>query len=187
MIKIKIYFVLCFFVALGSSVFAQTYKLENIGTFEEANIKPIRNENGIIGYVLFYKTGQADYKNDNYIFELLDEKLNKVNRLKMLLPAYSNLVQSAHNGTTLGMMFYNVGQRKCTFQAYDNNLKLVGSAEKENMNKDERHTIYLPNKRYVAAAHGILPIPNKGFVHAGYAEDEDKFLLTVYDVNFKEK
>jgi hypothetical protein len=187
MTKIKIYFILSLFATLGSSVFAQTYKLENVENFRGNGIKPVKNENGIAGFTIFYKTDKADSKNDNYAFELLDEKLNKVSRVKVVLPRGSRLIQSVHNGVTLGMMFYNAKESEYLFRAYDNTLKLVGSSKQDDINKYERAAIAQMTEEESSAIYGIHAVPGKGFVRAGYGEDKDQFSVTAYDVNFKKK
>lgn len=187
MTKIKIYFILCLLAAWGNSVLAQTYKLENVENFRGNGIKPVKNENGIAGFTIFYKTDKADSKNDNYAFELLDEKLNKVSRVKVVLPRGSRLIQSVHNGVTLGMMFYNPKESEYIFRAYDNTLKLAGSSKQDDINKYERAAMTQMTEDESSTIYGIQAVPGKGFVRAGYGEDKDQFSVTAYDVNFKKK
>ncbi len=181
--KLLLYFIttLCF------SSFGQTYKMDNIQNFSSNGIKPVKNENGIIGYTLFYKTDKADKKNDNYAFELLDEKLIKVNRIKVVLPNGARLIQSVHNGITLGMMFYDTYGGKYIYKSYDATLKLVGSSDSEKLSYNECSALFNMSDNESSTNYGIHALPKKGFVQAGYGEKGNEFSVTVFDVNFKKK
>lgn len=188
MTKIKFCLILSLlFLSFGNTFFAQTYKLENIEGFRKNAIKPIKNGAEIAGYILFYKTDKADTKSDNYGFELLDEKLNKVKNVKVKLPRGSRLVQSAYNGSTLGMMFYDTKEGEYIFRAYDKTLKLTGSAKLDKINKYEKAALEQMDDDEAATIYGIHAIPEKGFVRAGYGEDKDQFSVTMYDANFAKK
>ncbi|MBK8736439.1 MAG: hypothetical protein IPL98_11290 [Saprospiraceae bacterium] len=177
MTKIKNYFFLCVFVTFSFSTFGQTYKLDNVENFRSNGIKPVKTEGGIVGYTIFYKTDKADRKNDNYAFELLDEKLKKVNRIKVVLPRGTRLIQSVHNGISLGMMFYNTSGGKYIFKSYDATLKLVGSYESEKINSYERAALNHMADNESSTFYGIHAIPMKGFVRAGYGEKKTNSLL----------
>jgi hypothetical protein len=187
MTKIKNYFFLCVFATFSFATFGQTYKIDNVENFRSNGIKPVKTEGGIVGYTIFYKTDKADRKNDNYAFELLDEKLKKVNRIKVVLPRGTRLIQSVHNGINLGMMFYNTSGGKYIFKSYDATLKLVGSFESEKINSYERAALNHMADNESSTFYGIHAIPMKGFVRAGYGEKKDQFSVTVFDVNFKKK
>jgi hypothetical protein len=187
MTRIKFYLILCFFVTLGSSIFAQTYELENVENFRGNGIKPVKNESGIAGFTIFYKTDKADSKNDNYAFELLDEKLSKVTRVKVVLPRGSRLIQSVHNGVTLGMMFYNAKEGQYIFKSYDSALKMVGSYKQEEINKFERATLAQMTEEESSTIYGIRAVPGKGFVRAGYGEEKNQFSVTAYDNGIRRK
>lgn len=139
------------------------------------------------GYVLFYKTDKADSKNDNYGFQLLDEKLNKVNNVKVVLPRNAILVNTVYNGEALGMMFYDQAKGNYIYKSYDKTLKLLGSIVAEKPHKWERAGLEQMGEDYAASFYGIHPVQSKGFVRSGYGESKDQFRLTLYDNNFKKK
>lgn len=187
MTKLKFLIVFCLLTMGITQTFAQTYKVDGIESFNRNGIKAIKNGAEITGYILFYKTDKADSKNNNYAFELLDEKLNKVNRVKVTLPKQSSLIQSAYNGETLGLMFYDSKEGSYIFKAYDKTLKLAGSATAKDLNKYEKAVMERMEAEEAASYYGIQAVPGKGFVRAGYGEDKDQYSVTMYDTNFKKK
>lgn len=178
-----------FIVALlaSNTLFAQTYKLENVENFRSSGIKPVKNENGVVGYTIFYKTDKADSKNENYGFELLDEKLNKITRVKEVFPRNSRLIQSVHNGVTLGMMFYSARENEYIFKAYDKTLKSVGSSKQTEIQRFETAALAQMSEEESSTFYGIYAVPGKGFVRAGYGADKDQFSITAYDTKFGKK
>lgn len=185
--KLKIFLAFCLMALCIGQTVAQTYKLDGIEQFSKSGIKPIKNGTETAGYILFYKNDKADSKNDNYAFELLDEKLNKVNRVKVVLPKNSRLIQSAYNGETLGLMFFDAKEGSYIFRAYDKTLKQVGTATAKDLNKYEEAAMVRMDSDEAAAYYGIQAVPSKGFVRAGYGEGKDQYSVTMYDINFKKK
>ena len=189
MYKIKIpSFLLCllFVFQLG----AQSYTLEGISSVSSNGIKPIMNGKEVSGYVVFYKKDKKDSKNDNYGFDLVDEKLNKVSSVKVVLPTGSVFLQSVYNGEALGLMFYDPYKKNYIFKSYDKKLTLLGSRITEKPNKWEQATLNQmdgADTDEVFYFYGIRPVPGKGFVRTGYGKSSDQFKVTMYDNNFKEK
>jgi hypothetical protein len=184
---VRILTIACAMVFCFSPLSAQTYEINDVEYFARRSIKPIKKGRETVGYVILYKTDKADRKNDNFAFELLDEQLKKVNRVKVVLPRKSVLVQSAYNGETLGLMFFDPVKKTYLFKAYDATLKLVGSTTGGELNKYEVAAYSQMTAEEVGAYFGIYAVPGKGFVRSGFGEDKDKFSVICYDSNFKRK
>jgi hypothetical protein len=169
---------------------AQSYVLEGIKSVSSNGIRAIMNGKEVGGYIVFYKMDKADKKNDNYGFDLLDEKLNKVSSVKVLLPRGVVFLQSVYNGEALGLMFYDPAKKNYIFKAYDKKLALLGSRITEKPNKWEIATLNQmagADTDEVFYFFGIRPVPGKGFVRSGYGKGNDQFKVTFYDNTFKEK
>jgi len=182
-----IFLSLCSFLLLSTGLDAQSYALKGIKSFSSSGIKAILNDKEVVGYVVFYKTDKADSKNDNYGFDLLDEKLNKVSTKKVVLPRNAVFLQPVYNGDALGLMFYNITKENYIFRSYDKELKELGSVITEKPNKFERAALGQMEGDAAASFYGLHAVPGKGFVRAGYGEDKDKYRITFYDNNFKTK
>lgn len=176
-------FLLLFSIGLQS----QTYSISGIKSFSSRGIKAIMNNKEVVGYVLFYKTDKADSKNDNYGFDLLDEKLAKVSTVKVVLPRDAVLLQPVYNGEALGLMFYNQSKGNYIFRSYDKKLKEIGSLITEKPIKYERAALDQMDSDAASSFYGLHPVPGKGFIRAGYGEDKDKYRITFYDNSFKMK
>jgi hypothetical protein len=187
--KIKLFATILAFCAFGQ-LQAQAYALDGVKSITQQAIQPLRNGKDITGYILFYKKDKADKKNDNYGFDLIDEKLNKVSSVKVVLPRRSVLMQSAYNGEVLGLMFYNPTKKNYIFRSYDKSLKEVGNRITEKPNKWEMATINQMLGSDTDEAYsffGIQAVNGKGFVRSGYGKKNDQFKVTFYDNEFKEK
>ncbi len=181
---------LLIFLFFAFQLGAQSYALEGISSVSSNGIKPIMNGKEVGGYVVFYKKDKKDKKNDNYGFDLLDEKLNKVSSVKVVLPSGSVFLQTVYNGEALGLMFFDPVKRNYIFKSYDKKLTLLGSRTTEKPNKWELATLNQMaggDTDEVFYFFGIKPVPGKGFVRSGYGKSNDQFKVTMYDNNFKEK
>lgn len=166
---------------------AQSYTVDDISSFSSNGIKPIKNGRDVVGYVIFYKLDRADSKNDNYSFDLLDEKLNKVSTQKVVLPRGAYLMGTVYNEEALGLMFFDTRKQNYIFKSYDKTLNLLGSLVTEKPNRWERAALQQTASDEAYSIYGIQPVKGKGFVRAGYGEKKDQFAITFYDNNFKKQ
>jgi hypothetical protein len=183
----KLLFLFFLLAGISPSMNAQSYVVEGIETFSSNGIKPIKNGKEVVGYVIFYKTDKADSKNDNYGFDLLNEKLNKVSTKKVVLPRSALLLGTVYNGEALGLMFYNQNKQNYIFKSYDKTLKELGSVITEKPNKYERAALQQITTAETNSVYGIQAVTGKGFVRAGYGKSKDQYGLTFYDNEFKQK
>lgn len=184
---------LCLFICaalLGTALKAQSYALDDISAVSSNGIRAILNGKDVGGYIVFYKKDKADKKNDNYGFDLLDEKLNKVSTVKVVLPRAVVLLQTVYNGEALGLMFYDPQNKNYIFKSYDKTLKLLGSRISEKPNKWEIAALNQMAGGDTDEAfffYGIRPVPGKGFVRSGFGKKSDQYKVTFYDNEFKQK
>lgn len=169
---------------------AQSFSLEGVKSVSSNGIKAIMNGKEVGGYIVFYKKDKADSKNDNYGFDLVDEKLNKVSSVKVVLPKGVVFLQSVYNGDALGLMFYDPAKKNYIYKSYDKKLALLGSRSTEKPNKWEQATLNQMaggDTDEVFYFFGIRPVPGKGFVRSGYGKSSDQIKVTFYDNAFVEK
>jgi hypothetical protein len=181
---------LCLIVCALSSP-AQNYTLESVQSLPAHGVQTIMDGDEVTGYFVFYKKDMTDKKNDFYGLDLLDAQLKPVNSAKVTLPFGAIYLQSVFNGTVFGIMFYNPDKGNYIFISYDKKLQEVGSRLTERPNKEEKDLLDLmankDNKASLFFYYGIRPVPEKGFVRAGYGDTDDRYKVRFYDNAFKQK
>jgi hypothetical protein len=187
MLKIIIlpFFFICFCL---SQLGAQAYALDGVKAVSPHSIQAIHNGKDVAGYIIFYKKDKADSKNDNYGFDLTDEKLNKVSSVKVVLPRNAVFLQAAYNGAALGLMFYDQKKKTYIYRSFDKSLKELGSLTSEKPNKWELAALNQMSGGDTDEAFyffGIRGVQDKGFVRSGYGKKNDQYKVTFYDNNFK--
>lgn len=168
---------------------AQSYTFEGVKYASANSTKTIMNGNDVAGYIVFYKRDKADKSNDNYGFDLLDEKLNKVNSVKFPLPSNVIFLHTVHNGEALGLMFYDTKKYNYILKSFDNTLQPLGTTFMDKINKSEISMLYKQGEHDADGGYmyNIVAVPGKGFVRPGMGKSSSQYKLTFYDNSFKEK
>lgn len=166
---------------------AQSYTFEGVQRASSSSIKTIVNGKDVAGYVVFYKRDKADKSNDNYGFDLLDEKLNKVNSVKFPLPSNVVLLHTVYNGEVLGLMFFDTRKYNYILKSFDSALKPLGTTFVEKPNKSEFSLLGKQEDLEGSFFYNIAAVPGKGFARPAIGESNSQYKLTFYDNNFKEK
>jgi hypothetical protein len=177
------------FVLVVCQLNAQSYTFEGVKSASAGSTKTIMKGKDVVGYVVFYKRDKADRNNDNYGFDLLDEKLNKINSVKFPLPSNVILLHTVYNGQALGLMFYDSKKGNYIFKSFDSALQPLGTTFLDKLNKSElgllsRMADYGSDGSYY---YNIQAVPGKGFVRPGVGKSNSQYKLTFYDHAFKEK
>lgn len=168
---------------------AQSYTFEGVRSASSGSTKTITKGKEVVGYIVFYKRDKADRNNDNYGFDLLDEKLNKINSVKFPLPSNVILLNTVYNGEALGLMFYDTKKYNYIFKSFDSALQPLGTTFLEKLNKNELGLLYKMAEYGADGSYtyNIHAVPGKGFVRPGVGKSNSQYKLTFYDHAFKEK
>lgn len=176
--KKSIVWLLLFFASL-TTAFAQEIKIEDVRKNEFKGVKAIlnKNTNQPAGYYTFYVSEKVGGGMVEFVLELFDTRLNRINKTPITITKRSVVSSSVYNGDSFFFAFADMRKKSITFVTIDDKGNVIKRKEVES---DKHHTTEA--EVYPDPAQGffvIRPIKEKKY---GYSiEKLDKELNTLWE------
>ncbi|EMR01667.1 DUF6770 family protein [Cesiribacter andamanensis] len=143
---------LLLFFATASASFAQEVKIEDVRRNEFKGVRAIMNKatNEPAGYYTFYVSEKVGGGMVEFVLELFDTQLNRINRTPITITKRSVVSSSVFNGDAFFFAFADMSKKSMAFVTIDTKGNII---KRRDIEADKRHTTEAE----------VFPDQNKGF------------------------
>lgn len=175
----KLVFFILFMCSL--SALAQEATFSQIKSATRKNFGEIISDGKITGYYVFYESDKVDRKNRRYDVEVLDENLKSVAKDEIVETKYTQLLETAYNGSHLLFKFLDTKNKTVSYRLMDSEGEISKPVTRETSKYELQ--LYMAVLNQQGDFYSLSFPDDKGFLDVTGIKEKDYGYQTTYITN----